>query len=174
MSAPMVAAAAALLLDHNPDLTPGQIKQILSGTTSAYPGQLDTAGTLDIANALAAADHPRASKAFVPAPIGSTTLPKGATTLLWDGARWGNTYWDGARWGSAYWDGARWGSASWDGARWGSAYWDGARWGSAYWDGARWGSASWDGARWGSASWDGARWGSASWDGARWGSAYWD
>jgi serine protease AprX len=154
MAAPMVAGAVALLLDRNDKLTPGQIKQILTSTTSAYPGQLDRAGALNIAAALGAAEHPSADKTYVPTPAGGSTPPKGAITLLWDGARWGNTYWDGARWGSAYWDGARWGSAAWDGARWGSAYWDGARWGSAAWDGARWGSASWDGARWGNGTWD--------------------
>jgi serine protease AprX len=174
MSAPMVAGAVALLLESHPNLTPGQIKQILVSTTSAYPGQPDAAGTLNIAAALVAAAHPPANKTFVPVPVGGSAPPKDATTLVWDGARWGSSYWDGARWGSTYWDGARWGSSVWDGARWGSSYWDGARWGSTYWDGARWGSTNWDGARWGSAYWDGARWGSAQWDGARWGSATWD
>jgi serine protease AprX len=164
MSAPMVAGAVALLLERRSDLTPGQIKQILVSTASAYPGQPDAAGALNIAAAVAAAAHPPASKTYVPVPVGGSTPPKDATTLVWDGARWGSTFWDGARWGSSYWDGARWGSSVWDGARWGSAYWDGARWGSSYWDGARWGSSQWDGARWGSAYWDGARWGNAAQD----------
>jgi serine protease AprX len=152
MSAPMVTAAVALLLERNDKLTPSQIKQILLGTAKSYPGQTDGAGRLNIVDALNAADHPPAKADSLPLPVRGAAAPKGSVTLLWDGARWGNTYWDGARWGSAYWDGARWGSAEWDGARWGSAYWDGARWGSAYWDGARWGSTAWDGARWGNAA----------------------
>jgi serine protease AprX len=174
MAAPMVTGAVALLLERNDHLTPSQLKVMLTSTAHVYPGQTDQAGALDIAAALAAADHPPANRPNVPLPVGGAVPPHDSVTLLWDGARWGNAFFDGARWGGSFWDGARWGSAEWDGARWGSAYWDGARWGSAFWDGARWGSSSWDGARWGSSSWDGARWGSSSWDGARWGSSSWD
>src|SRR5205823_5598729 len=62
MSAPMIAGAIALLLDRHDSLTPGQIKQILTSTTSAYPGQTDKAGMLNIMAALDASDHPSASK----------------------------------------------------------------------------------------------------------------
>jgi len=165
MAAPMVTGAVALLLGRNDHLTPSQLKQVLTSTTRAYPGQTDQAGALDIAAALAAAEHPPAADRLnVPMPVGGAIPPHDAVTLLWDGARWGNAFFDGARWGASYWDGARWSNAEWDGARWGSAYWDGARWGSAYWDGARWGSTSWNGARWGGSSWDGARWGNGKWD----------
>jgi serine protease AprX len=145
MAAPMVAGAVALILDKYPNLTPDQVKGLLVGTARDYPGQADHACALDIGAAFQAAlagRIPTGQPWLVPA--GGVPPAIGANTLLWDGARWGNTYWDGARWGSAYWDGARWGGAHWDGARWGNAYWDGARWGSAYWDGARWGGSSWD------------------------------
>jgi serine protease AprX len=151
MAAPMVVGAIALLLQRHAGLTPSQLKQILVNSASAYPGQPDPAGMLNINAALLASDHPPAAPQAPIVAVGRVAPPAGSTTLAWDGARWGSTYWDGARWGSTYWDGARWGSAEWDGARWGSAYWDGARWGSTYWDGARWGSTSLDGARWSSA-----------------------
>jgi serine protease AprX len=153
MSAPMVTAAVALLLDRHGALTPNQIKQLLVGTARSYPGQPDQAGLLNVVGAMSASDHPPAARDQIILPVTGVVPPTGTVTMVWDGARWGSTYFDGARWGSAYWDGARWGNAEWDGARWGSAYWDGARWGS---------SASFDGARWGSAEWDGARWGSSA------------
>jgi hypothetical protein len=133
-------------------MRPDQVKQLLLATSHTYPGQADQAGMLDVAQAMLGAQNPPNS-AQVPVPVAGIAPPGGGITLLWDGARWGNTYFDGARWGSAYFDGARWGAAEWDGARWGAAYWDGARWGnSAHLDGARWGnSADWDGARWGDA-----------------------
>jgi serine protease AprX len=124
MSAPIVAGTIALLLERYDKLTPSQIKQILTSTTSAYPGQTDQAGMLNIMSALERSGHPPASKTFVPVPVSQVAPPKDASTLLWDGARWGNTYFDGARWGAAYWDGARWGSAHWDGAHWGNGAWD--------------------------------------------------
>jgi serine protease AprX len=162
MAAPVVTGAIALLLERQPGMRPDQVKLLLLATSHTYPGQADQAGMLDVAQAMLGAQNPPNS-AQVPVPVAGIAPPGGGITLLWDGARWGNTYFDGARWGSAYFDGARWGAAEWDGARWGAAYWDGARWGSAYWDGARWGnSAHLDGARWGnSADWDGARWGDA-------------
>jgi serine protease AprX len=138
MSAPMVTGAIALLLNRHANLTPGQIKQLLVGTTRSYPGQADAAGALDITAALAASDHPPAASEQAALPVGGTAPSRGATTIVWDGARWTNTYWDGARWTAAYWDGARWTAASWDGARWTSAYWNGARWTGTAWDGARW------------------------------------
>ncbi len=144
MAAPMVTGAVALLLERYPTLTPDQIKGLLVRTARTYSGQPDSAGALDVLNALGSAAGPLAAPLPGPLPVSGVLPPSGSNTLIWDGARWGAAYWDGARWGSSYWDGARWGSTTWDGARWGAAYWDGARWGSTYWDGARWGSADWE------------------------------
>lgn len=153
MSAPMVTGAIALLLDRHDNLTPSQIKQLLVATTRTYAGQADEAGALDISAALAASDHPPTRANQIAAPVGGAAPPRGATTVLWDGARWTNTVWDGARWTGAYWDGARWTGAVWDGTRWTGARLNGARWTSAYWDGARWTGARWTGARWTGARW---------------------
>jgi hypothetical protein len=144
----MVTGAIALLLDRHHDLTPGQLKQLLTATTRSYPGQADGAGALNISAALAASDNPPADSKRVPLAVGAAAPSRDASTVLWDGARWTTTYWDGARWTSAYWDGARWTATYWDGARWTSAYWDGARWTATLWDGARWTAGMWDGARW--------------------------
>jgi len=148
MAAPMVTGAIALLLQKHGNLSPGQLKQLLTATTRPYPGQADGAGALNITAALAASDHPPAASKQVPLAVGGTAPSRDASTILWDGARWTTTYWDGARWTSAYWDGARWTATYWDGARWTSAYWDGARWTATAWDGARWTATAWDGARW--------------------------
>jgi serine protease AprX len=158
MAAPMVAGAIALLLDRHHDLTPDQLKQLLTATTRPYPGQADRAGALNITAALAASDTARADSKQVPLAVGAAAPSRDASTILWDGARWTTTYWDGARWTSAYWDGARWTSAYWDGARWTATAWDGARWTAGMWDGARWTATAWDGARWTATAWDGARW----------------
>jgi serine protease AprX len=143
MSAPIAAGAIALLLEHRGGLTPDQLKYILTSTARTYPGQPDHAGALDISAALAAADRaPSPDHLPAPLPVGGVAPANGASTILWDGARWSSTYWTGARWSTAYWDGARWTATYWDGARWTSAYWDGARWSSSGWDGARWSSSS--------------------------------
>jgi serine protease AprX len=138
MAAPMVTGAIALLLNRHSNLTPDQLKQLLTSTTRPYAGQADGAGALNISAALAASDDAPAAPKQVPLAVGNTAPSPTASTILWDGARWTAAYWDGARWTAAYWDGARWTAAYWDGARWTSAYWDGARWTATAWDGARW------------------------------------
>jgi serine protease AprX len=148
MAAPMVTGAIALLLERHANLTPGQLKQLLTVTSRPYPGQADGAGALDITAALASSDHAPAASKQVPLAAGGAAPSRNASTVLWDGARWTTTYWNGARWTSAYWDGARWTATYWDGARWTSAYWDGARWTATAWEGARWTAAAWNGARW--------------------------
>jgi serine protease AprX len=140
----MVSGAIALLLQNHPNLTPDQIKKLLVNSASAYPGQTDRAGTLNIDAALDAAAHPPAAGFVFPQPVGGTTPPSGSNAVVWDGARWGNTFWDGARWGAAHWDGARWGSDYWDAAHWDAAHWDAAHWDAAHWDGSAWSAAHWD------------------------------
>lgn len=169
MSTPMVTGAIALLLQRHPNLTPDQLKQILVGSASSYPGQTDAAGTLNLTRALSASDSPPPAGITMPVPQGGVAQPAGSGAVLWDGSRWTGTTWDGSRWTSAYWDGSRWTSAHWDGAQ-----WDGSRWTGAYWDSAHWDSAQYDSAHWDGAHWDGSRWTSAYWDGAHWDSAHWD
>src|SRR5712692_2748386 len=72
MAAPMVTGAIALVLDRHPNLTPGQLKQLLTATTRRYPGQADGAGALNIGAALAASDHPPAAANNVPLAVGNT------------------------------------------------------------------------------------------------------
>jgi serine protease AprX len=149
MAAPMVTGAIALLLQRHPTLTPDQLKQIMVRSASAYPGQADAAGRLNIKAALLASDSPPPAGVVFPVPFGGTAPPSGSGAVLWDGSRWTSTTWDGSRWTTAYWDGSRWTTTYWDGSRWTGAYWDGSRWTSAGFD-----SAHWDGSRWTAASYD--------------------
>lgn len=173
MAAPMVTGAIALLLQHHGGLTPGQLKQLLMSTSTAYPGEPDHAGALNIPAALQASDHP-SSKPYLPLPVTGVAPTANSTTLVWDGSRWANTYFDGSRWASTYLDGSRWAGSYWDGSRWASAYFDGSRWADSTYDGSRWANSSFDGSRWASSSFDGSRWAGSTWDGSRWAGAAWD
>src|SRR5579859_3383593 len=128
MAAPIVAGTAALLLQRYPNLTPDQIKGLLSGTALPYPGESDHAGVVNAAAALArapfASNAPNSGIAALP----GLNVAAGFGSVLFDGSRWNTATWDGSRWNTSVWDGSRWNTAFWDGSRWNTSVWDGSRW----------------------------------------------
>ena len=165
MSAPAVTGAVALILERSPGLQPNQVRSLLVGTATKYPGQADHAGAINIKAAIAGSQNPpqNTPNSLGPLPVDATAYPSGHA-LLWDGANWGTAYWHSAHWDATHLDSAHWDTAYWNSAHWDSAYWDSAQWDSAHWDSAQWDSAHWDSAHWDSAHWDSAHWDSAHWD----------
>jgi Ice-binding-like/Subtilase family len=172
MSAPMVTGSIALLLAQRPGLTPDQIKQILVGTATAYPGQTDKAGTLNIAAALQAST-PVAS-VQTPLPIGGSVAPAGSTTLLWDGTHWASTYWDGSNWSAAYLDNSHWNGSQLDNSHWNAAYWDNSHWNTSNWDNSHWNNSHWNGSQWDNSHWNGSQWDNSHWNGSTWDNSHWN
>ncbi|SHF74434.1 serine protease AprX [Jatrophihabitans endophyticus] len=199
-AAAVVSGAVALLLQAYPNLTPDQVKYVLTRSATdvaaapadAGAGQLNIASALDLARSMTSLLG-RLTTASVtqswPAATGTGSLDaaRGGSRLVdaegtelageidvqgqpWDGATW----WAAASAANA-WDGGSWNGAIWTGTGWrtGSS-WDAARWSSARWSSARWSDADWDSARWSSARWSSARWSSARWSSARWSDADWD
>ena len=115
VAAPVVAGAAALVLQQNPDLTPDQVKYRLMTTTQSNVWHGMGAGYLDVYEAVTGTSTASANMG-TPA---SQLLWTGPTPLNWTSANWGS-----ANWGSANWGSANWGSANWSSANWGSDFWD--------------------------------------------------
>ena len=133
MAAPIVSGTVALLLERFPNLTPDQIKNILSGTALPYPGEPDHAGVVNVADAFKTASTATSAPGQNPGVAGlpGFNILNGLGSVLWDGSRWHTATWDGSRWHTATWDGSRWHSTLWDGSRWTSTAWDGSRWTAA-------------------------------------------
>ncbi|HEV7203711.1 MAG TPA: S8 family serine peptidase [Jatrophihabitans sp.] len=195
-AAAVTSGAVAVLLQARPDLTPDQVKRILTRTArpiAKTPVQRQGAGRLDLAGALGVPGGPAQTQTPVSNGLGSLEASRGGhnvqtdcngvTTVIqgeidvrcqpWDGASWTGASWTGASWTGASWTGASWTGASWTGGSWTGASWTGASWTGASWTGGSWFGASWTGASWTGASWTGASWTGASWTGASWTGASW-
>ena len=168
MAAPVVAGAAALLLQANPNLTPDTVKARLMLSADKWVAPDGTSDALTYG----------AGYLNIPAALLSTvtaTLPALSPTLTANGDGTLSLVMDRAAWGSADLSGSR---AAWGSGLWGTGITDlRAAWGSSVnSDRAAWGSGSTaaDRAAWGSNSLASSRaaWGSSVWnDRAAWGSS---
>jgi serine protease AprX len=162
-AAPVVSAAAAMILAKHPSFTPDQVKGVLMLTAQPLSSSIGLAGGVGEVSASGAinrgsAPNPNAGlDQFVRASTGS-----GGTTYTFDSASWNSAAQSSASWNSASWNSASWNSASWNSASWNSASWNSASWNSASWNSASWNSASWNSASWNSASWNSVTQGSAA------------
>jgi len=109
LSAPAVAGAAALLLQARPELTPNQVKWLITSSSQSYDGQPDNAGVIDIAAALDLAETltevPEANEGLEPADgLISTETGTATDEVYWDQVYWDQVYWDQVYWDQVYWD----------------------------------------------------------------------
>lgn len=118
MAAPMVAGAAALLLQDEPGLTPDQVKYRLMATANkswaGYTSAKAGAGYLDAYAAVNGATTQSAN----------TGVP--ASQMLWTGAdpvAWNSVSWSSVSWSSVSWSSVSWSSVSWSSVSWSSDYW---------------------------------------------------
>ena len=192
--AAVVSGAVAMLLEDRPDLTPDQVKELLTSTATDL-GDLENrqgSGMIDLAAALNAATPSTAAAAqtFTVAD-GTGTLEDARGTIYvgddgdqltgemtafganFDSAAHAAAQNNGTAWTDQTWDGATWSGGTWSGATWSGATWSGATWSGATWSGATWSGATWSGATWSGATWSGATWSGATWSGATWSGATW-
>lgn len=117
-AAPVVSGAIALLLQHEPHLTPDQVKSRLLTTANrnwpAYDATKAGAGYLDIAAAVRSTSIASANTGL---PV-STLLTSGGNgvgqllgTLL--GLNWDSVSWSSVSWSSVSWSSVSWSSVSW-------------------------------------------------------------
>ena len=189
MATPVVSGAVALLLEGRPDLTPDQVKALLTQTTQSY-GQdsgvplpdpiADGSGLLDVAAALSAATGTAQSSSLVPGgtipggivpqstPPPTQDLPRANRGLRpADGfarALFSVLYGTPLRWKDLTLGGIPWETLTWDSVAWDSVAWDNFAWDSVAWDSVAWDSVAWDSIAWDSVAWDSVAWDSVAWD----------
>ncbi len=161
-SAAVVSGGVALLLEARPQLTPDQVKYLLTTTASRVPGRNRFVGhgMLDLA-AAAAAPVPGVESIQSWARStgeGSLVLSRGSLHVELHGEILADDVAVLEDWSSATWSSASWSNATWSNATWSNATWSNATWSNATWSNATWSNATWSNATWSSASWSTAGW----------------
>jgi serine protease AprX len=200
-AAAVVSGAVADLLSARPNLSPDQVKQILTDTAANIQTQRQWwtgAGLIQLPAALrdqtpsywrANQDYPR-SLGF-----GSLELARGDNHISMDGVEldgnqdiFGNRWpsirmaldeenenaWNGGTFNGSTWSGSSWTGSSWSGSTWSGSSWTGSTWSGSSWSGSTWSGSSWSGSSWSGSSWSGSSWSGSSWSGDSWMGATWD
>jgi Subtilase family len=176
-AAAVVSGAAALVVQQRPNITPDQVKALLTGGAQklkkADPvaqgnGMLDLKFVRDRATppaAAAAQPFPFATgtgsleaargTSHVEDPAGEVlTGEQDAFGGVWDGRRWRGDSWDGVTWTGGTWTGSAFTGGTWNGRRWRGESWASGTWSSGTWSGRRWRSDDWAGRRWSGGGWN--------------------
>ena len=118
VSAPMVSGAVAILLQHEPYLTPDQVKYRLMATANKdWPGYDPSeagAGYLDIYSAVYSTTTRSANTGI----LASQLLSTGSDPIAWNSVGWNSVGWNSVGWNSVGWNSVGWNSVGWN-----SDYW---------------------------------------------------
>ena len=187
-SAAVVSGAAALLLQQRPELTPDQVKKLLTSTTTPMPAAdplAAGAGMLDVRAASRAATPVFVQTFPISSGLGSLEAARGSVHVsdgtaelygeydilggTWDGATWAPASLSGNTWSGGSWNGNTWTGNTWSGNTWSGNTWSGNTWSGNTWSGNTWSGNTWSGNTWSGNTWSGNTWSGNSWSGSEWG-----
>jgi serine protease AprX len=182
-AAAVVSGAAALLLQQRPELTPDQVKALLSETAAPLP-RADAAGSghglVDVAAAAAAAAPASAAQSWEPSTgLGSLEAARGTSHVadgdveltgeqdifghawtpgVWAPASAAGTAWDGGTWNGSAWTGECWCGSSWTGDVWTNRTWSNRTWSNRTWSNRTWSNRTWSNRTWSNRTWSVGTW----------------
>ncbi len=183
-AAAVVSGAAALLLQHRPNLTPDQVKSVLTGSADWLPnaGVADAGkGGLDVDGAILTLPSLLGQRATRGTGTGSLEAARGGFHVEADGTQLvGETDILGGAWlassfAQATWNRTSWGAdGSFNGNLWtGDSFVADSGVGGAAWSGRTWSGRTWSGRTWSGRTWSGRTWSSAGWSGSGWVDGTW-
>jgi serine protease AprX len=151
-AAPVVSAAAAMLVAKHPDWSPDQVKGALMVTATpelgTAPGSLGV-GDVDLAKQRTYAKTPPNPNAglnrFVKTALDGTRV---FDPSAWQAAAVANKAWNAVAWSDAAWSDAAWSSVAWSSAAWADVAWASAAWGTVAWSDVAWSDAAWSDVAW--------------------------
>jgi serine protease AprX len=172
-AAAVVSGAAALLISQRPNLTPDQVKALLTGTAVKVPGAgtpSQGSGLIDLAAAKVAPTPTNAVQSFqLSIGTGSLELARGSVHVSVNGRKvTGEVDVRGRAFNSAAVASGIKAHTNWSGLSWSGLSWSGLSWSGLSWSGLSWSGLSWSGLSWSGLSWSGLSWSGLSWSGADW------
>lgn len=117
MSTPMVAGAAVLLLQDEPNLTPDQVKYRLMASGRTIPGVSGDTRDYPYLDVLAAVTGTSTESANTGQPA-SQLLWTGSEPLTWESVNWNSVNWNSVNWNSVNWNSVNWNSVNWNSVAW--------------------------------------------------------
>jgi serine protease AprX len=162
MSTGVVSGAVALLLQHQPNLTPDQVKQILIGSTQGFgqsaaapPAGSIGAGLIDAYRATNSTTTAHGNRGLRQANALAMTL---YPMLYGQPLVWKDLNYLGQSWGALTWATLSWTTPAWDNIAWDNIAWDNIAWDNIAWDNIAWDNIAWDRSGWDNIAWDNIAW----------------
>ncbi len=167
MATPMVAGAAALLLQAEPDLTPDQVKYRLMETA----GNVGKANYLDVYAALTTSTTESANQGIVPhmllakmAMIAYWASENGEENIDWENVDWAAVNWNAVNWNAVNWNAVNWNAVNWNAVNWNAVNWNAVNWNAVNWNAVNWNAVNWNAVNWNAVNWNAVNWNAVNWD----------
>jgi serine protease AprX len=187
-------------VDQRPDVTPDQVKKLLTDTAQPLSGisqECQGAGLVDLKVARQA-QTPKSNKAgqnFTPSNgTGSLDAARGSIYVESDGVPLRGEQdimsapWNGWVTTDCWQEGkgkdkttvcgdvattTLWDGGDWNGITWSGTTWSGTTWSGTTWSGTTWSGLSWSGTTWSDQAWTGTTWSGTTWSGTTWSGTTW-
>jgi serine protease AprX len=188
----VVSGEIALLLQQYPQLTPGQVKWLVTQSATGVAKsttKMSGSGLIDVKKAQKLPGLKTVLNALTPtawgkgtgsleASRGSSHVSDGTTELTgevdvfgaaWNGAAWAKSTQDQKAWTDGKWrnqtmTGAKWSGTTWPTTRWTGSDWTGVSYASEQWSARTWRDESWAARTWRDESWSARTWRSEGWN----------
>jgi Subtilase family len=198
-AAAVVSGAVALIVQQRPNITPDQVKALLTKTADRLPLpaiELQGAGLINMKTALTTATPAAVQSHTRATGMGSLDAARGTQYITeeetgdqlrgeydifgnpWDATSYSSNSLSGKSWSGGYYNGVEytggdWSGKSWSGKSWSGKSWSGKSWSGKSWSGAEYLGKSWSGKSWSGKSWSGKSWSGKSWSGKSWSGKSW-
>jgi serine protease AprX len=193
-STAVTSGAAADLVAGRHDLTPDQVKGLLTGTAYDVPGASWSTGLggLDLAAAEAAPapsaesgdgehgngnhglasfpDDPALWSALVDALLSGDEQ---AAAAVWDQLSPEARQWAARQWAARQWAARQWAASEWDARQWAASSWADVAFAARQWAARQWAARQWAARQWAARQWAASSWAARQWSARQWSARQW-